>query len=61
MATKKKSSSVPPSGARSMTPWLGIAFIVILVDQLTKITVSKLFSLWRNAAGHLLLQPGAGV
>jgi signal peptidase II len=28
-----------------MTPWLGIAFIVILLDQLSKITVVKLFEL----------------
>jgi signal peptidase II len=26
-----------------MTPWLGIAAIVILLDQLSKITISKLF------------------
>jgi signal peptidase II len=26
-----------------MTPWLGIAAIVILLDQLTKITITKLF------------------
>lgn len=47
MATKKKSSSSPvskKSGAGAgMAPWLGIAFIIVLVDQLTKITVEKLF------------------
>jgi signal peptidase II len=45
MATKKKqifSSSQKSSG--SMTPWLGIAVIVVLLDQLTKITVEKLFT-----------------
>jgi len=26
-----------------MAPWLGIAFIIILLDQLSKITISKLF------------------
>eukprot|EP01038_Epipyxis_sp_PR26KG_P001812 gene1812-2557_t len=26
-----------------MTPWLGIAFIVLLLDQITKITVNKTF------------------
>jgi len=43
MATKKTStfSSKPASG--SMAPWLGIAFIIILLDQLSKITISKLF------------------
>ncbi|QNA90136.1 lipoprotein signal peptidase [Massilia sp. Dwa41.01b] len=44
MATKKKPlvSKVHSSGA-GMGPWLGIAFLVVLFDQLTKITVSKLF------------------
>ena len=33
------------SGARgTLVPWLGIAVIVILADQLTKIAVSKVFS-----------------
>lgn len=43
MATKKTStfSNKPASG--SMAPWLGIAFIIILLDQLSKITISKLF------------------
>ncbi|MFX8274249.1 signal peptidase II, partial [Acinetobacter baumannii] len=43
MATKKRSSS---SGSSSTTqgllPWLGIATIVLLLDQLTKITILKL-------------------
>jgi signal peptidase II len=45
MATKRKPGfTASPSAARgSMTPWLGIAFIVILLDQLSKITVTKLF------------------
>jgi signal peptidase II len=43
MATKKKSfSSTSSSGG--LTPWLGIAAIVIMLDQITKVTVSKLFS-----------------
>lgn len=48
MATKKRSS--PParsSGstatAQGLLPWLGIATIVLLLDQLTKITILKLF------------------
>jgi signal peptidase II len=46
MATKKKPSfSAVPRAGSSMTPWLGIAFIVILLDQLSKITVVKLFEL----------------
>jgi signal peptidase II len=48
MATKKKPSisSVHKnkSASAGMTPWLGIAFIIVLIDQLTKITVSKLFT-----------------
>jgi len=43
MATKKTFSSKPATG--SMAPWLGIAFIVILLDQLSKITITKLFAL----------------
>jgi len=43
MATRKPSFS-PSSQARAgLAPWLGIAFIVILCDQLSKILVSKLF------------------
>ena len=37
-----KSPPAPQAGP-SITPWLGIAFIVILLDQLTKITVTQLF------------------
>ncbi|MCS0807481.1 signal peptidase II [Massilia agilis] len=45
MATKKKPAfvSAPASRANSLMPWLGIAFIVILLDQLTKITITTLF------------------
>lgn len=31
------------SSSASLTPWLGIAILVILVDQLTKITIAKLY------------------
>lgn len=43
MATKKKStiSAVSRGGSASLTPWLGIAFIVILIDQITKITITR--------------------
>jgi signal peptidase II len=47
MATKKKSSSftaVKSSGGAGMTPWLGIAFIVILLDQISKITITRMFA-----------------
>jgi signal peptidase II len=45
MATKKKPSisTVHKSNA-GIGAWLGIAFLIVLVDQLTKITVSKLFA-----------------
>jgi len=42
MAKNKKTFSSKPSG--SMVPWLGIAAVIILLDQLTKITVAKLFT-----------------
>lgn len=44
MATKKQIFSPAHSSARgTLTPWLGIAAIVILADQLTKIVITKLF------------------
>ncbi|MET3130490.1 signal peptidase II [Oxalobacteraceae bacterium GrIS 1.11] len=41
MASKNHFSSKPQS---SLLPWLGIAVIVILFDQISKITITKLFS-----------------
>ncbi|MFP5390466.1 MAG: signal peptidase II [Gammaproteobacteria bacterium] len=44
MATKKKaifSSASKSSG--TLAPWLGVAFIVVLCDQLSKILVNRLF------------------
>lgn len=38
MATKNRSTAAKKS---SMAPWIGIAFIVILLDQLSKITILK--------------------
>lgn len=40
MATQKNFFT---KNTASLTPWLGIAAIIILLDQLTKITVNKLF------------------
>ncbi|MGH8806267.1 MAG: signal peptidase II [Noviherbaspirillum sp.] len=40
--TSFKSFSSNPS--TSLTPWLGIAAIVVLLDQITKITIAKLFT-----------------
>jgi signal peptidase II len=42
MATKKRSSAASASSG-SMVPWLGIAAITLLIDQLSKITITKLF------------------
>jgi signal peptidase II len=41
MATKNRFSSKPQS---SLLPWLGIAAIVVLLDQVSKITVARLFA-----------------
>ncbi|WP_332853084.1 signal peptidase II [Duganella sp. S19_KUP01_CR8] len=42
MATKK---IFPTKSSASLTPWLGIAAIVVLFDQLSKITITKTFYL----------------
>jgi signal peptidase II len=45
MATKKKPTiSKVHSSSAGMGIWLGIAFLIVLIDQLTKITVQKTFS-----------------
>ncbi|WP_317203171.1 signal peptidase II [Janthinobacterium sp.] len=41
MATKNR---FPTKSSSSLLPWLGIAAIVILLDQVSKITVSRLFA-----------------
>lgn len=45
MATKKRSNSpvFAATAQSSLTPWLGLAAIVILLDQVSKITVTRLF------------------
>jgi signal peptidase II len=45
MATKKKSGFAggAPAARANLMPWLGIAFIVILLDQLSKLTITTLF------------------
>jgi signal peptidase II len=42
MATNNHLAS---STSNSLTPWLGIAAIVIVLDQLTKITLTRLFTI----------------
>lgn len=41
MARKNYFSS---SSSTSMTPWLGIAAIIVLLDQITKVAITKLFT-----------------
>jgi signal peptidase II len=43
MATKKKQLFSTAKQSGSLLPWLGIAFIVILCDQISKITIEKMF------------------
>jgi signal peptidase II len=43
MAKQKSFKSLSSSPRTSLTPWLGIATIIVLIDQITKVTVSKLF------------------
>ena len=43
MATKKTTFSTSSKARGGLTPWLGIAAIVILLDQITKITIERLF------------------
>jgi len=42
MATKK---IFPSKSSSSLIPWLGIAFIIVLIDQLSKITITRTFQL----------------
>jgi len=43
MATKKKPSLSAVASRPSLLPWLGIAFIVILLDQISKIMIVRTF------------------
>ncbi|MES2901394.1 MAG: signal peptidase II [Pseudomonadota bacterium] len=43
MATKKQLFSTARPSSGNLAPWLGIAAIIVLIDQLTKIVVEKLF------------------
>jgi signal peptidase II len=46
MATKKRSnfSAGSTTSGSSLIPWLGLATIIILFDQVSKITITKLFA-----------------
>ncbi|SDX73606.1 signal peptidase II [Collimonas sp. OK242] len=50
MATKKRSSSSSSSPKYGLAPWLAIAALVLLIDQLTKITIVRLFSYGESQA-----------
>ncbi|MBC3886612.1 signal peptidase II [Undibacterium griseum] len=52
MASKKspKPVSRPSSSGNSLIPWLGLATIVILLDQVSKITITKLFAYGESLA-----------
>jgi signal peptidase II len=43
MATKKRFSSTATASG-SILPWLGVAAVTLLLDQLSKITITKLFA-----------------
>jgi signal peptidase II len=45
MATKKKPTFSTVQKSAGLTPWLGIAAIVILLDQISKLTIVRLFAL----------------
>ncbi|WP_211452094.1 signal peptidase II [Collimonas antrihumi] len=50
MATKKRTSISSSSSKYGLAPWLAIAALVLLIDQLTKITIVRLFSYGESQA-----------
>lgn len=44
MAKQKSFKSLSASPSTSIMPWLGIATIIVLLDQITKVTITRLFS-----------------
>ncbi|GAC1551670.1 MAG: signal peptidase II [Collimonas sp.] len=50
MATKKRTSLSSSSSKYGLAPWLAIAALVLLIDQLTKITIVRLFSYGESQA-----------
>jgi signal peptidase II len=52
MVTKKRISSGGPrvTSGGSIVPWLGVAAIALLIDQLSKITITKLFAYGESMA-----------
>ena len=51
MATKKRSSPISTTSSKyGLAPWLAIAALVLVLDQLTKITIVRLFSYGESLA-----------
>ncbi|SFI29098.1 signal peptidase II [Collimonas sp. OK307] len=50
MATKKRTSISSSSSKFGLAPWLAIAALVLLIDQLSKITIVRLFSYGESLA-----------
>ncbi|SFB12871.1 signal peptidase II [Collimonas sp. OK607] len=50
MATKKRTSISSSSSKFGLAPWLAIAALVLVIDQLTKITIVRLFSYGESLA-----------
>lgn len=44
MATRKRTFSSSSGNGNSIMPWLGISLIVILLDQVTKLTIKQMFA-----------------
>ena len=45
-----KKSSFPTSGGNSLLPWMGIATVILLLDQLSKIVITRLFTYGESVA-----------
>ena len=50
MAKQKSFKNLSASPSTSITPWLGIAIIIVLIDQITKVTITRLFSYGESLA-----------
>lgn len=44
MAKQRSFKSLSSNPQSSLLPWLGIATIIVLIDQITKVTISRLFT-----------------
>jgi signal peptidase II len=50
MAKQKSFKSLSAAPSSSMTPWLGIATIIVLIDQITKVIIIRLFEYGESLA-----------